>query len=183
MLAAVYVDDFAGAEGEGAFGDGDAGEGHVLRQAEAADGGEAFGDEAAVAIQHDGGHVGLDDAGAQLVDEDVVFGEAVGEDFGHHAHAGLGDAVFGAAGAGDDGAHGADVDDHAGAVAGEHVAREGLGEEEGAAQVDAHDLVVAGLGHFEDVDALARGHAGVVDEEVDAAPGGEGLAQQGRAAF
>ena len=78
-------------------------------------GGEAFGDEAAVAIQHDGGHVGLDDAWAQLVDEDVVFGEAVGEDFGHHAHAGLGDAVFGAAGAGDDGAHGADVDDHAGA--------------------------------------------------------------------
>ena len=39
VLAAVYVDDFAGAEGEGAFGDGDAGEGHVLRQAEAADGG------------------------------------------------------------------------------------------------------------------------------------------------
>ena len=30
VLAAVYVDDFAGAEGEGAPGDGDAGEGHVV---------------------------------------------------------------------------------------------------------------------------------------------------------
>ncbi len=50
-----------------------------------------------------------------------------------------------------------------------------LGEEVGALEVDAEDFVEDVLGGFGDVCADARGDAGVVDEGVDAAEGGEGF--------
>ena len=50
-----------------------------------------------------------------------------------------------------------------------HHPRHALGEEEGAFQVGRHDFVIGSLAHFQQVRALARGHAGVVDQQVDAA--------------
>lgn len=50
-----------------------------------------------------------------------------------------------------------------------------LGEEVGALEVDAEDFVEDVLGGFGDICADARGDAGVVDEGVDAAEGGEGF--------
>ena len=102
-------------------------------------------------------------------------GEALGESF----QGGLGGAVCGAAGgaggvvrarAGTNGAARGDVDDVP-AAAGDHVRQHGLAEQEWAVEVDAKaEPPVAGL-HLED----AAGHedAGVVDEDVDAAVGGD----------
>ena len=43
----------------------------------------------------------------------------------------------------------------------------------GAAQIDAHHLVVAFRRHVKDVAALAHRNAGIVDEAIEAAEGGE----------
>jgi len=117
-----------------------------------------------------------------------VFGEADGVEAGHHADAGFAEAVFAATGAGGVGGHGGYVDDAQGAVVMvlsllNHPACNGLGEEIGSFEIDGHDLVVAGFGGFEDVVALSRGHASVVDEEVASAEGVADLAGELLAVF
>ncbi len=62
---------------------------------------------------------------------------------------------------------GADVDDAAGLFGVAEAADEGLGEEEGALEVDVEDGVVVLLGDVPEVGALLD--AGVVDEDVAAA--------------
>ncbi len=50
-----------------------------------------------------------------------------------------------------------------------------LGQEKRPAEVDIHDLVVGGLAHLQQVDALARGHARVVDQQIDPPKSGQRL--------
>lgn len=96
MESAVDVDDFAGAEGERARGDGDDGFGDVFGCAPACDGREAFGDERVVFFFDAGGHIGGDDARADFENIDAVFSEARRKEFGHHGEAGFGNAVVAA---------------------------------------------------------------------------------------
>ena len=62
---------------------------------------------------------------------------------------------------------GGDVDDAAGAFGVAEAADEGLGEEEGALEVDVEDGVVVGLGDVPEGGGLLD--AGVIDEDVAAA--------------
>lgn len=179
--AAVDVDDVSGGEGEVAGEDGGDGAAEVVGGSPAALGDEAVGDEVVVFFFDACGHVGGHDAGAEFDDGDSVRGEAVGPELGDHGESCFGDAVVAAVEGGDGGGEGGDEEEFV--AVGEEgfsgvfepVFGDELGEEVGALEVDAEDFVEDVLGGFGDVCADARGDAGVVDEGVDAAEGGEGF--------
>ena len=113
--------------------------------------------------------------GEDGVDPDLR-GERLGEPHRHRVEAGLGAGVRQLAGAGDERAGGADVDDRP-AVVVDHVRPSADGEPERTLQVDRHRLVVEVLG--DRVEALVhRRHAGVVDEHVEASEALERRGQQ-----
>lgn len=174
MKSAVGVDDLAGAVVELALGDGYDGLGDVLGGAPAARGEEAIDDEFVVFFFHGGGHVGGDDARADLEHADAVFGQPVGEQGGHHAQAGFADAVFAADRRTGEGGNRADIDDAAAAVRmfgllADHPAGDLLGEKVGALEVDLHHPLETLFGGFQEIDAVQGGDAGVVDQEIAAA--------------
>jgi hypothetical protein len=177
--SAVDVDDVAGGEGEVALEDGLDGEADVVRGAPPVLRDEAVGEHFVVFVLHAGGHVGGHDAGAEFEDLDAGVGEADGPELRGHGEAGLGDAVFAAVDRGGVGREGSDEEElvaagEAGlAGVGEPVAGGELGEEVGALEIDADDFVEDFLGGFGDVGADAGGDAGVVDEGVEVAVGGE----------
>ena len=110
---------------------------------------------------------GGDGTGGDVVDGDVEWAEFDGEVAHEHAHAALGGAVGGEMGEDHVLVDGGDVDDAAGLFGVAKAADEGLGEEEGALEVDVEDGVVVGFGDVPEVGALLD--AGVVDEDVAAA--------------
>ena len=119
---------------------------------------------------------GGDGAGSDVVDGDAERAELDGEVAHEHAHAALGRAVGGEVGEDHVLVDGADVDDAAGLFGVAQAADEGLGEEEGALEVDVEDGVVVLLGDVPEVGADLD--AGVVDEDVAAAELLVGLVDQ-----
>jgi len=174
MPSAVDVDDVSGCEREGAGSDGGDGLGDVLGLSPPADGGQSVGDSPIVVLFGGGGHVGLDESGADFVDVDAFAGKTTCKEFVHHGEGGFGEAVFGPVGADGVRAEGADDDD--GGVFDEpigfepdHDPGDTLGEKVGALEIGVHDVVVALLVGVEEVVSFEGSDAGVVDEEVDAA--------------
>src|SRR5690606_22222986 len=94
--AAVDVDDVAGGVGHLAGDELRDGAADVGGPAPAGDGRAAGGEERVVLLGDARRHVGGDDAGADLVDDDPLGREARGPQLGRHRHAGLGDAVLAA---------------------------------------------------------------------------------------
>ena len=97
---------------------------------------------------------------------------------------GLRDAIFRAADTGNIGAHGTDVDDratvdHTILAQFEHVAGDGLRQEERPFEVDIHNLVVAFFGHLQNIDALPGSHTGVVHQQINASEINQHLFHQG----
>lgn len=103
-------------------------------------------------------------AGGDVVDGDAEGTEFDGEVAHHHSEAAFAAAVGGEAGEGHVLVDGADVDDAAGLLGVVETADEGLGEEEGSAEIDGHDFVVLVFGGVPEVGAFL--HASVVDEDV-----------------
>ena len=175
MKSTIDIDHFAGGEGQQVLANGDDGFADVFGQAPAADGGKALIENQVVVFVFDhGGEVGGDDAGADFVDVDAIFGQSIRPQRCHHAHARLADAVFGAGGGAGISADRADVDDfgsndHALFDQADHVVGDTLGEEKRPLQIDRHDFVITGNAGVEDVGADTRGDAGIVDQHVDAA--------------
>ena len=99
--------------------------------------------------------------------QDVVRAQLDAGLTGQHAHPALGQAVGGVAGHRPVLVHRGDVDDPAPAALGDHLLGGQLGAEEGALQVDLHDLFVLGLGRVQHRGAGLD--AGVVDHDVEAA--------------
>src|SRR5690606_20362035 len=108
---AIDIDHFAGGIGQVALCDGDTDFADVIRLAPALERRQPFRDELVILGCDDAGHIRSDNAGSNLINGDVLPGQAVCIQLRHHAHAGLGDAVFAPADAADIGAHRADVDD------------------------------------------------------------------------
>ena len=168
--AAVYHHDLSGAEGEVAAGKGGDGLADVFGDAPARLNAESAGDQLVVFFRHAGGHVGLDDAGADFVNGDPVGAEARREELREHAQAGLRNAVFTAVDRDDRRGDRCDVDDRAaecgiGFLRSDHVAREGLREEEHAAQVRADHMVIGFFRRLQKVGPNFRRDAGVVDQK------------------
>src|SRR5699024_1945091 len=140
------------------------------------------GELGVVLLLHPGGHVGGDDTGPHFVDHDALRGQAGGPQLGGHRQAGLGDAVLTAVGRDGHRRGGGDVDDGAphlvvvlAAALVDHLVGHELGEEVRAAQVDVHHPVVTLRGGFQDVIAHSGGDPGVVHQQVDPAPAGQGV--------
>ena len=110
---AVDHDHRAGRIGKIAAGQRGDGLADVLRQAPAALDRQPFADQLVVLGRHAGGHVGLDDAGPDLVDGDAELAQPRGPELRGHADAGLRDAILAAVDRGDRGRDGRDVDDAA----------------------------------------------------------------------
>src|SRR5437870_1985582 len=94
MKSSVHVDDLTSAERKRIARDRHDGSGYVVGLAPAPDGCEAFGDEAVVFRAHRSSHIRFNDPRPELEDLDVVLGQAIGEELGHHGQARLGDAVL-----------------------------------------------------------------------------------------
>src|ERR1019366_2650684 len=103
---------------------------------------------------------------ADLEDLDAHLRQALRIERHGHAQGGLGDAILAAVHAGGVGGNRGDEGDAAFAGLG-HPARRLLGEEVGALQVGRDQLVEALFGGLQQVASLARGHAGVVDQQVE----------------
>ena len=117
-------------------------------------------------------HGGLDETGGDGVDGDAAGGELACQGLGEADEAGFGGGVVGLAGGADFADNGGDVDDATGA--GFHHGRDdSLGEQEGAGEVGAEDVIEVGELHAEGESVF--GDAGVVDEDVDGAEVGEDL--------
>lgn len=177
MKAAIDVETFAGAEWEGAVGDREDGFRDVVRGAPAVDRGQAFGEHGVVFFLHAAGHVGGDDARANFENVDAMFGQARGEELGHHGKAGFGNAIIAARNGSGIGADRGDRDDLAAGLVGifggeiDHPARHGLGEEVRPFDIDRNQTIEAFFLGLEQIDAFGGSHAGIVDEEVDATEG------------
>src|SRR5690606_1731103 len=135
---------------------------------------DAAGDETVVLLGDAGRHVAPDDAGADLVDGDALLAEAGGPELRRHRHPRLRDAVLAAVRRDHRRGDRADVDDGAAeavvsAALLDHPIGDGLCEEIRPLEVDAEHPVEALLGGVEEVTALARADAGVVDEQVEPA--------------
>src|SRR5262249_25155566 len=149
---------------------------HVVRCAPATDRRQAFGDQVGVPVVGPAGHVSINDARSYLEDPNSLFGQASGEELGHHAQAALGDAVIATVGGNGVCAETANVDNGGPAQvrqAGDHRASHALGEEVGPLEVDGQHPVPAILVRFKDVLTAYRGNAGVVDQHVDTIPPGQ----------
>src|SRR5690625_1624597 len=94
--SAVDVDDLAGGVGHAAGSELHDGAGDVGRCAPPRDGGQPRGELLVVLLLYAGGHVGGDDSGPHLIDDDSLRGKACGPQLGRHGHARLGDAVLAA---------------------------------------------------------------------------------------
>src|SRR5699024_10036518 len=146
--AAVDVDDLSGGVGHATGRELYDGAGNVSGCAPPGHGGQSVGELLVVLLLDPGGHVRGDHARAHLVDRNAFGGQAGGEELGGHGDPGLGDAVLAAVGGDRDRRGGGDIDDRAAdtgfsgsgrfqGVLGAHHVRNPLGEEVGAAQVDA----------------------------------------------
>ena len=171
MESAVGVDDLAGAVVEFSLGDGGHRQGDVLRQSPTANGQQARGDLLVVFVLDAGRHVGGDDAGADFEHADAVFGQAVGEQRGHHAQARLADAIFSPRRRTGEGGNRADVDDAAAAVGvlgelADHPAGDLLRQKIGPLQVDSQHPFETLFRGIEQIDAIERRNAGVVDQQI-----------------
>ena len=122
------------------------------------------------ALEHAGVHVERVDG--EGLDVGAFLAELVAEGFQHAADAPLGGAVVGHLG-GADGAGGGGDDGDVAVVAGLHLAEEGAGDAEDAAEVDVEAAVDLFVGEVEE--ALAGDDAGALDENVDLAEVLEGL--------
>ena len=153
------VDDVGGAGDVGGFVGGEEGDeaGDLFGLAHAAerDVGEE-GVELGLVVEQLGVDGGDDGAGGDVVDGDAERAEFDGEVAHEHAHAALGGAVGGEVGEDHVLVDGGDVDDAAGLFGVAEAADEGLGEEEGALEVDVEDGVVVGFGDVPEVGAASR---------------------------
>ena len=109
----------------------------------------------------------------------VILAEVDGQPLREVADGGLGGRVGGDFGEGAEGVHAGDVEDDALAGAG-HFLAEDLGGQEGADEVEVEDELDGVCGHIEEGHFGAGGGfffvaTGAVDEDVDAAVGGEDL--------
>jgi hypothetical protein len=100
----------------------------------------------------DRSHIGLDKARGNDIDRDATAGDFAGYAFGHANKASFASGVVCLAGEPHESAHGADIDDAAGALF-DHCAEDGAGEIEGAFEIGLeHDIpIVAGHAHGERV--------------------------------
>ncbi len=171
---AVEVDDIAGPEGEIAAADGFGSEADVLGFSPAFLWDEAFGDEFVVLVFYATGHVGGHDAGAKLDDLDAFGGEAGSPELGGHGETGFGDTVFPAV---DRGGVGGDRGDEDQFIAtwekgfswvSEPVSGGELGEEVGALEIHAKDLVEDFHFGVWEIGAFAGGDACIVDQGIEA---------------
>src|SRR5260370_41582494 len=96
MQSTIDMDGFTGGEGKGAADQSGDGATDLLALAPARDRGESAGDLAVIGVPDRSGHVGANDARADLVDGDAVRRKTQREERGHHRDAGLRDAVFAA---------------------------------------------------------------------------------------
>ena len=167
MEAAIDVETLAGAVVEEAVGDGADGFSDVGGLSHAALREEAIRYLFVINRFDFGDHVGADDAGLDLEDEDLVWGEAGGEGLSGHGEAGFRDAVVGTVDAAGEGRDGGDEDDTA-LLLFKHELGYGLGKEVGAFEIGGDEFVEAIGGGIEDVVTLAGSDAGVIDEEIDA---------------
>ena len=109
----------------------------------------------------------VDGAGSDVVAGDAEGAELDGEVTHEHAQAALGGAVAGEVGEDHILVHGGNIDDAAGFFGVAQPADEGLGEKEGALEIDVEHGVVVLFGDVPEGGALFD--AGVVDEDVAAA--------------
>ena len=123
-------------------------------------------------LGHFGGHLGLDEAGADDVDAYVAGGELFGAALAEAYDAGLGGSIVGLVVVARDADDGADVDDGAVSLT-PHRGLDGLGHAEYRSEVGVHHAVELFLGHA--LDGGVVGDAGVVDEDVDLAKIGQHL--------
>ena len=121
-------------------------------------------------------HGGLDEAGGDGVDGDAAGRQLPGGGLGEADDAGFARAVVALPGVADQADDGGDVDDAAGLLL-EEAAGEGLGEQEGALEVDVQHRIPVGLAHAHQ--QAVPGDAGVVDQDVHLAGGGEDLLRGG----
>jgi hypothetical protein len=160
---------------------GDAG--GVVGGEEEGEAGDLFGDEEALEglAGEDLGDVfggvpelvlawGLDGAGKDGVDADVVRAELVGEGAGEADEGGLGGDVDGKARGRDDPGDRTHINDGA-ALALLHAGKNGLGDEELVLEVEGEGAVPGGGGYV--FGGVAGVVAGVVDEDVESGVGGE----------
>jgi hypothetical protein len=119
-----------------------------------------------------------DGAGVDGVDADAVGDAAVGEGLGEEHEGGVDGAAEGELGARGAATDAGDVDD--GAAGLDEVGPGGAAESGGAVEFQFEAVVPVLIGEGEEV--AAPGSAGVVDDEVDAAEGGEGGFDEARGA-
>jgi hypothetical protein len=117
-------------------------------------------------LGHVAGHVGIDEAGGDGVDADLLTGKLAGGDLGEGHEAGFAGGVIGLAEKAEGAGDGREIDD-AGAWAEQFG--EALGNEEGAREVDAKNRIPFGGRHFF-YGSIAQ-KAGVVDEDVQRSGG------------
>ena len=112
-------------------------------------------------------HAGEDVAWGEGVGGDVTTGDFFGDGLGEADEGGFGGGIVGLTGVAGDSHDGGHVDD-ASASLSDHEGQDGLGAEEGASEVHVDRFVPFPSSHAHQKTVFA--YAGVIDEDIDAAP-------------
>ena len=153
MHASVQNEGLTCGVAEGAVAECDYSLSNIVGLSPTAKGNKPPGDEIIILFLHGSGHTRGDDAGADLIDGDALRGQAVGKELGDHGDPRLGDAVFPAGGGAGVGRAGGDVDNGAALSLPDHTVGHQLGQKQRTLGIDAHNVVVAFLGHLQNVAA------------------------------
>lgn len=116
-----------------------------------------------------GEHTRADGAGADDGDAEAVTAELAAEGFAETDESELAGAVGGESGSGDEAADAGEIDDVRSGLIDEEREK-ATGESDGGVEVDCEDAIPLGFGGFEG--GSVPGDAGIVDEDVEFAPGG-----------
>src|ERR1035437_2575870 len=169
--AAVNRQHLAGDVARRRAGEEQDGVGHVVRLAKAAEG-NLFRECLARLGTELGRHGGLDETGGNRVHGDATAGQLPGGGLGEANHTRLAGPVIALSGVAYEADHRSNVNDAPRALL-EQAAAECLGEEERALEVDVQHGIPVRLAHAHEQAVL--GDAGIVDQDVHLAGGGQDL--------
>ena len=177
-MAAVDYEDVAGDEGGGVGGEEDGGAFQVVVAAEAVQGNSAE-EGVLVSLDEDLRHVGWEPAWSDGVHLDIVHAPFAGEILGENDDAAFAGVIADGLKFGRSAAKSGDARNvnNFSAALGDHGFADGLGKKKCAGEVGLDDFVPVLQAHF--FDGRAPGGSGIVDEDVDAAEGGEGGVDDG----